>query len=207
MLELSPPSFISITRRRLASCLAVFAVLLLTALPLHAHHLPPGMEDLDEFEDGAAFMAGLRHPMLGLDHWLFAALVGALAVTAARGGRRPFALPLTMLAAIAAGGLMGFSELRLPALQFSQVLTLAVLALLILGKNRLHPAVQFGLVGLAALYQGNDHGLAWPLDAASGAYLGGVVFTTLVLAQAGAAVTLAAQVLLPSRRTPAMASL
>ncbi len=59
------------------------SLLRLTLLPFlmagtaMAHHLPPGMEDVDEFA-GEPLRAALTHPFSGADHWLAALAVGLI---------------------------------------------------------------------------------------------------------------------------------
>ena len=63
------------------------------AHPGHHHH------------EAAPFMAGLSHPMGGADHLLAMVAVGLWA--ASIGGRAVWALPLTFIAAMIAGGALG----------------------------------------------------------------------------------------------------
>ena len=42
-----------------------------------AHHLPPGMEDVDEFAD-ESLTAVVAHPFTGVHHWFAALAVGLM---------------------------------------------------------------------------------------------------------------------------------
>ncbi len=76
-----------LTRQRRAGKAWLLLSLILT-VPLHAHHLPPGLEEVDEFDNAAAFQGGMVHAFSGSDHWLLAVLGGALLVLAMKRSRR-----------------------------------------------------------------------------------------------------------------------
>ena len=166
--------------------LALLALPFLTSLPAYAHHLPPGMEDVDEFETGASFMAGLRHPLLGMDHWLFAMATGALAMLALR-GRGGRMLLVALLTGMAAGASAGLNHMALPGSSAALLSALALPMMLWVSGGRLPAFVKALLVALVAIWQGNAHGVAWPLETGAGFYLMGILAMTGVLAFAGAA--------------------
>lgn len=188
-----------LTRRFLTS-LAVVGLLFLTAVPLQAHHLPPGMEDVDEFEDGAAFMAGLQHPLLGLDHWMFAVAIGALAGVFARAGSSG-GWQVSLLLGVLMGAMLGLKGMVLPGLHFSSVLALLVPLMVVMLRQHLPGLALSSLVALAAFWQGNQHGVAWPLEATSGFYLAGMMVMTALLSQSGGAMVWAARHVLAMRRS------
>ncbi|MBB5038954.1 HupE/UreJ family protein [Prosthecobacter dejongeii] len=166
-------------------------LLLLTVAPLQAHHLPPGMEDVDEFEDGMAFLAGVRHPLLGLEHGLFALTVGVLVAT---GGRfRSQALALTFLASLLVGGWAGAQGLVLSGVSLGSALAFASPLLLFAKRYRLHPGYPLAVIACVSLLQGNAHALAWPLETGFTAYLAGLLLTSSVLAFTGWFVALCTQ--------------
>lgn len=179
----------SFARTRVWGGFAITALLLffvtVAPLPLHAHHLPPGMEDVDEFDDGAAFMAGLRHPLLGMDHWLFAMIIGAVAAAGMTRFARlsPFA---SLLAGVIGGAALGLKGLIFPGA--FMIGMAALMTVLVMPNSRMHWAVlKLLLVGLAAFWQGNQHGIAWPLDYGGMSYVAGISTTTAWLAFTGAA--------------------
>lgn len=184
-LVLKSPGFIH------AGIILAAALLFITVLPLQAHHLPPGMEDVDEFEDMAAFAAGLRHPWLSVDHWLFAIMAGAV-VGLARKQKAGVLMASIWVGSLALGGWMGTAEWVLPYLGWSSWLALGAGTFLLTLGTKLPLMLQMAILALAALWQGNDHGAAWPLDTASMAYLGGMLAASLGLACAGACVVKAA---------------
>lgn len=196
------------TKARLFVRLALLGLLLLAALPLHAHHLPPGMEDLDEFEDGAAFLAGVRHPLLGLDHWLFAVSAGALAFAVFQGAAAVRTLML-LLVGVAAGGMLGANEVSVPGVQFGFAAALVSPLLLwsLASRFKLSVALTFFGMALPALWQGNAHGLAWPMEAGVGFYLAGMAAMTAALALSGGVAVWAARSAVTARRSSVSISL
>lgn len=165
-------------------CFVVLAFMVFSVEPVLAHHMPPGMEDVDEFEDGAAFMAGIRHCMLGVDHWLFALAVGAMAATALVKASS-YCLVRVCLVSAMVGAIFGLQGVVLPGLIYCSLLASAIPFGLIVLKNRLSVNVELWLIGLATLVQGNAHGIAWPLDVGASAYLMGVLLAGTSLALSG----------------------
>ncbi len=173
------------SRRILNRFFASLLLFLITDAPLHAHHLPPGMEDVDEFDEGSAFMAGLRHPLLGMDHWLFAIVVGAVA-TAGMTRFARFSPAASLLAGVIGGAALGLKALVFPG---ALIVGLAVLMIVVvMPSSRMHWSVlKLLLIGLGAFWQGNQHGIAWPLESGGVGYVTGLVVATTALAFSGAA--------------------
>lgn len=167
--------------------LVCLALLCLGSSQLLAHHLPPGMEDVDEFDDDVAFMAGTRHVLLGADHWLAALAVGAVT-----------AIGATRSSKTASAACFLFGTVAGAALGVQGVILDASLALLVTGllaamnwpnaRARLS-ALKLAAITMLALWQGNDHGLAWPLDTDVGWYVSGMLGMTSVLVGCGAGLT------------------
>lgn len=169
--------------RLLLACLGFFC---LTTTPLLAHHLPPGMEDVDEFDDDAAFMSGVRHALLSADHWLAALAVGAVvAMGATRAAKAASAA--CFLAGIVGGAAMGVQGIVVNA-----SLGLLVAGMLVVmhwpnASARLS-ALKLAAIAMLAFWQGNQHGIAWPLDAGGGWYLAGMLCMTAGLVGCGAGI-------------------
>lgn len=165
-------------------CLGFFC---LTASPLLAHHLPPGMEEVDEFDDNAAFMAGIRHTLLGADHWLFAVAVGVLAALGASRVTR-IASATCFITGLLGGAAAGLQQVVLHPPHCALATGMfAVLIWPLIRSSR--SALVLLLVAMFALGQGNDHGVAWPLDTGGGWYLAGLLFMAAALVAASAATT------------------
>jgi urease accessory protein len=154
------------------------------SLPALAHHLPPGMEEVDEFSDGASFLVGMNHPLSGFDHVLAALLVGAVAARFGRAGR--ILLPAASLGGLLAGAIMP----RLPAGE--AVLAISVLGaagLVFLRSARALPAGVVMLV-LFQVWHGNVHAAEAPGSVARALYVTGAGAATLLCMILGLAVTL-----------------
>jgi len=162
------------------------------------------MEDVDEFDDGMAFMAGIRHPLLGWDHWLFAVAVG---VVAARGISRfsRSAPAASLLLATIAGAACGLQKVILPV----QACAFGVTALALMVSVRARsPGLTLStlLITMLAFWQGDAHGMAWPLDTGGLWHLTGIVLMTAALAGCGWAVTKVASISLRLKRPAGVTS-
>ncbi len=183
--------------------LLLLGFLLVVAWPAEAHHLPPELEEIDEFAD-EAFKAGLRHPGQGIDHWLLAAVAGVLAAGAA--GWRGMGLT----AAVLLGGLMAGAGLQaaaftLPgAVQGDWIVSIIAGALLFAG-GRLPLVWRLVLLALAAFWQGQGHAAAWPWESVLRPYMTGVLLASGGLFLGTAAVARLAGLQRAGRRAPAAA--
>lgn len=151
----------------------VFAcAVVLMPLSLSAHHLPPELEEVDEFAD-AAFRAGLRHPSQGWDHWLLAAAAGLMAASWPK--RRDQVL--TGLAFV--GGLTAATWLPVLSLP-GGIIGLFAGGLLLIHFARPH-RWQIAVLGMAAVLQAQDHLAAWPWEQVRSAYWAGSVAASTAL--------------------------
>jgi urease accessory protein len=162
--------------------LACLGFIWLTSASLFAHHLPPSIEDVDEFESGVAFMAGLRHPLLGLEHLLSALSIGFITASGMMKGSRG-SLAVALFAGITGGAVLGQQSIVLPSLPLVIMLPIMLLVF----RERLPAKLGFILVGMAAIWQGNEHGIAWPLESGFMVYLTGMLMMTAGIATAGTA--------------------
>jgi urease accessory protein len=128
---------------------------------------------------------GALHPLTGLDHVLAMTSVGLWA--AQRGGRATWALPLTFVGVMLAGGAMGMAGVALPMLEPMIAASVLVLGLLIASATALPLRASAGLVGLFALAHGNAHGLEAPETGATLAYAFGFAASTAALHGLGVA--------------------
>lgn len=186
--------------------MALLAMLACALIPVEvfAHHLPPGMEDVDEFEDGAAFFAGLRHPFLGVDHWMFAVVVGALAALSS--SRPRWVFPMAFCGGLGMGLLSGLQGLFISGSAWSTPVAFSAAVVLLLMRKHIPLASGAGLVAAVALWQGNAHGLAWPLDSAGFSYGLGTGIASMMLMGMGLAVVVLARRVGLSRRVATQVS-
>jgi urease accessory protein len=131
---------------------------------------------------GAGFVAGLQHPVTGTDHLLAMLAIGLWA--AGLGGKAVWALPLTFLAALAAGGAGGhMAGMALPWVEQGILGSLVVLGAITALAWRL--PLTWAL-GMAALF-GALHGLAHGAESPTGflPYAAGFVLASALLHGAG----------------------
>lgn len=128
-------------------------------------------------------LAGLAHPLLGLDHLLAMFAVGLWA--AQQSGAARWALPLTFVASMLFGGLLGFAGLQLPLLESGIAASLLALGLLVAVAARLPLGIALGLTTLLALSHGVAHGLELPALASPWGYAAGFVAATAALHASG----------------------
>jgi urease accessory protein len=139
----------------------------------------------------SGLVAGLLHPLLGVDHVLAMLAVGLLGVQL--GGRARWLLPAGFLAAMMAGGGLAAAGISLPLVEIAIALSVVVLgAALAAGPNLLanvwgrYPlVVATPVVALFALFHGHAHGTEMPAMAAMWLYAAGFVTGTTLLLAAG----------------------
>jgi urease accessory protein len=129
--------------------------------------------------DMGGIMHGFMHPLSGLDHQLAMILVGIFAYQL--GGRAVWLVPLTFVAVMALGGLLGVNGMPLPFVEIGIALSVIVLGIVVAFGVKPAVAVAMGLAGLFAIFHGHAHGTEMPLDA-SGAEFGlGFMLATALL--------------------------
>lgn len=151
--------------------------LTLTALPglalAHPGHAHNGL------------LAGLGHPLFGLDHLLAMLAVGLWAAQQSGGAR--WLLPLAFLASLLVGGLLGFAGLSLPLLESGIATSVLALGLLVALAVRPPLALAAGLTALFALAHGMAHGLELPAQASPAGYALGFMLASAALHACGLA--------------------
>lgn len=171
--------------------------LLLSTSPAMAHHAMGGKLPSNFFE---GFVAGLAHPIVGLDHFAFVVAVGLLAAVSRQGIKIPVAF---VLAAMAGTGLH-LTQLTLPAAEFVISGSVLLFGVLLAMKQRPNDWILTGLAAIVGLFHGYAYGEAifgaemTPLVA----YLAG--FTVIQLVVAIAAFLLGKAVLKQATEQPAL---
>jgi len=126
------------------------------------------------------FLAGLAHPLTGLDH--LAAML-AIGLWSALATRRWWLAPLAFAALVLAGALLATAGLSAPAIEPAIATSLVVLGLLVARRAAWPPGAMVALAGTFALFHGAAHG-----QELSGApALAGMVLATALLHTAGLA--------------------
>lgn len=110
------------------------------------------------------FIAGLGHPVLGMDHFLAMVAVGI--VSALMGGKAIWTVPAAFVVAMLIGGVAGGMIPDMPFIELGIVSSVIALgAVIALGKQRLSQniwMVAMGFVGFFGLFHGYAHGSEMP---------------------------------------------
>ena len=127
----------------------------------------------------STFVAGLVHPLGGVDHLLAMLAVGWLA--ARIGGRALWRVPLAFVALMIGGGLLALAGIALPLVETLIAVSVIVLGLALAGGRRLTTLVAMALVGFFAVFHGHAHLTEMPVAGVDGgplAYGAGFVLAT-----------------------------
>ncbi len=128
--------------------LAAAAVLLaLSAAPAFAHLNP---------EEHGSFMAGVSHPLFGLDHILAMVAVGLWA--ALLGGRAVWLVPTAFVGTMCVGFAVALAGLGLPFVEPVIAASVVVIGLLALVALQVPTSVGMVMVGFFAFFHGYAHG-------------------------------------------------
>jgi len=136
-------------------------------------------------EDGS-LLAGLLHPLSGLDHLLAMTAVGLLA--AHLGGRALWAVPATFVAVMAFGGIFGVAGVSLPFAETAIALSVVVFGLLIFSGMAPPVFAAMSMVGVFAFFHGHAHGTEMPANGSWLVY--GIGFMTATALLHGLGITL-----------------
>ena len=159
----------------LKKILSTLALLLIPAVAF-AH---PGHGD-------SGWMAGVSHPISGIDHLLAMVAVGLWA--AQQQGTARWALPCTFVGTMLVGGVLGFEGLELPALESGIAASVLALGLAVALAVRPPLSLAMAATALFALFHGVAHGLELPEMSSPWAYAAGFVVATATLHALGYAV-------------------
>ncbi len=130
-----------------------------------------------------SFMAGITHPVLGVDHFL--AMVSVGVVSAQIGGRALWSVPLTFVSVMAVGGVLGLFDAGLGAIEFGIAMSVLVLGGAIAADKSLPVWVAMIAVGLFAVFHGYAHGAEMPRVAEPVRYAAGFLTGTAALHVSG----------------------
>ncbi|KGM86480.1 Hydrogenase/urease accessory protein [Roseovarius mucosus DSM 17069] len=156
------------------------AILTLGATPAFAHLSP---------EQHGSFVAGLSHPMFGLDHILAMLAVGLWAVVL--GGRARWALPASFVGVMMLGYVAAVFGYGLPFVEPMILLSVLALGLAVALSVYLPVFAAASIVGAFALFHGHAHG--GELGSAAALSFGvGFVLSTALLHGIGVALAVAA---------------
>ena len=128
---------------------------------------------------GGGLLAGVSHPLFGLDHLLAMVAVGVWAYQL--GGRARWLVPASFVALMAVAGGVGMTHIGLPMVEIGIATSVLVLGILIAFSVRVSPAIGAAIVALFALFHGYAHGVEMPLLGSAWQYAMGFVVATAAL--------------------------
>ncbi len=131
----------------------------------------------------AGLLAGLRHPVSGLDHVVAMIAVGLWG--AQLGPPTVWLLPVTFPMVMAFGGTLGLAGVALPGVEVAVAVSGVVLGLAVLAEWRAPRALAAALVGFFAIFHGHAHGAELPPGANGVMYSVGFVVATGTLHATG----------------------
>ena len=134
------------------------------------------------------FVAGLRHPISGLDHVLAMIAVGLWG--AQLGAPAVWLLPVTFPIVMAFGGMLGLVGVRLPGIEIGIALSALLLGVMVLTEARPPLSVAAVLVGIFAIFHGHAHGTELAAGESAVLYSMGFVIATGCLHATGIAIGL-----------------
>ncbi len=139
----------------------------------------------------ASLMAGLLHPLTGIDHLLAMLAVGLWA--AQLRNRAAWVLPALFPAAMVGGAALAVGGIALPAIEPLIALSVIVLGAAVMARVTVPLAASSALVAVFAVAHGYAHGAELPAGASAAGYAAGFIATTVGLHLAGLAIGLADQ--------------
>jgi urease accessory protein len=134
----------------------------------------------------AGFLAGLAHPVSGLDHMLAMVAVGLWG--AQLGAPAIWLLPITFPIVMAMGGLLGLLGVPLPGVEFGIAASAILLGAAVMTERRLPLYAAAALVGFFAVFHGHAHGTELPPGQSGLLYSLGFVVATGCLHAVGIAI-------------------
>jgi urease accessory protein len=145
--------------------------------------LPSGAEAHVGVGTTSGFAHGFMHPIGGIDHVLVMVAVGLFA--ARLGGRALWAVPLSFVTMMIAGGAAGMAGMGLPFVEIGIGLSVVALGAALAFRLHLPTVAAAALVGLFAVFHGHAHGVEMPEAAGGLEYGAGFVLATALLHACG----------------------
>lgn len=137
----------------------------------------------EEKGQAAGFLAGLAHPVSGLDHVLAMVAVGLWG--AVLGAPAIWVLPVAFPLVMALGGLLGLVGMPLPGVEIGIAVSAIALGAMVAFEIRPPIAVAAAIVAFFAVFHGHAHGRELPDGASALLYSVGFVVATGLLHAAG----------------------
>ena len=144
-------------------------------------HITPDM--------GKGFMAGIEHPIFGLDHLLAMLSVGIVS-TQLKHKYAIWTLPATFVSVMAIGGLVGMSGVKIEGSEIGIALSVMILGTSIFFGSHIREPIVYLFVAFFALCHGYAHGSEMPEEAQAWMFALGFMITTAVIHLCGVSIGL-----------------
>jgi urease accessory protein len=156
--------------RPMKRLLSAVALLALGAGPAFAH---PG------HVEASSFLAGVAHPLGGLDHIAVMIAVGLWA--ALKGGRALWIWPSAFVGLMLVGGVLGMAHVALPFVEPGILASVVALGLLVALAVDLPVITGAAIIGVFALFHGHAHGSEVAENIGGIEYMAGFAVATATL--------------------------
>jgi len=160
----------------------VLLMLMPTASLAHPGH---GME--------SGLLAGMEHPLMGIDHIAVMIAVGLWA--ALKGGRAMWLWPVAFVGMMSIGAALGMAHVPVPFVESGILASLVVIGLMLALAANLPVWLGAALIGVLALFHGHAHGAEAPENIGGLAYMAGFVLATMSLHLVGIGIGLSLRVI------------
>jgi len=126
-----------------------------------------------------SFIAGMEHPISGIDHILAMIAVGFLAVQ--MGGSALWAMPTAFVSVMIIGGILGALQIYVPFIETGIIASVLILGIIIATSARFSVLASVLIVGFFAIFHGVAHGMEMPINSYAMAYGAGFALATATL--------------------------
>lgn len=132
---------------------------------------------------GDSLVAGMAHPLHGLDHALAMLAVGLWAYHL--GGRAKYLVPASFLSLMALGGGLALAGVSVPLEEIGIASSVLLLGFLVAFLVRVPAPLAAAVAGIFAVFHGYAHGIEMPSQQIQWAYIAGFVSATAALHAVG----------------------
>jgi len=132
---------------------------------------------------GTGFMAGLTHPIFGIDHLLAIFTIGVIAFQFKDKNR--WLLPLAFLVPMIIGGFMGVEAEGFPGEELVIKTSVFLLGLLLAFSIKVPPVVLMLALAIFGFFHGHAHGVEMPEESIAWQYFAGVILGVAIVVGLG----------------------